>query len=91
MKKSTGSHSSSKEFFAVKVVPHPCISEVEKEVLIRAVDLLVLVQLLHASRLWYVAVIAVVSNSCLCIKVFHYEDKTNNCISAYKDILYYEC
>ena len=45
-KKSTGGRGSRKEFFAVKVVPHPCVFEVEKEILIRAAGHPFLVQLL---------------------------------------------
>jgi hypothetical protein len=44
--KSTGGRSPSKEFFALKIVPHPCVSEVEKEVLIQAFGHPFLVQLL---------------------------------------------
>jgi hypothetical protein len=33
-KKSTGCPSSSNGLFALKIVPHPCVSTVEKEVLI---------------------------------------------------------
>jgi hypothetical protein len=55
------------------------------------VDILSLFNCLHTSRLRYVAV---VSSTCLCIKVFQYEDKPTvayHHVRLYYIILYYEC
>jgi hypothetical protein len=71
------------ELCAVKVVHHERVSPVEKDVLIRTFGNPFIVQMIYYETM----VSCSFKHPCLCIELFQYQDKTNNCISSYNSIL----